>query len=382
MSSASSHFILHLFGLYCVILAVIGQPSSTLRPESSVHHLLAHITPGPSRVHQFQLRTYQSRGKRDNDNGEVQGVWYSACQLDGQWPCIAYCSVTDSACLESASSIAQICGASWRSYESVEDGLKPPGAGWHNTTTVVSYTNPGGTRTTEVEVFTSFRTATEGIVVGASTFSTMTPIYALGSPVLSTITTIEPLYPQPTYTVLTAPTPRCKYTAYSRIDRSECGKCTITGGTVDLYFWPPAQTGTSDGTPRFPTSTGVVSTVVDGNTLISPTVYISIHTIYASDACLQVGKRHHGTIVAMNPEEISTQVHVGGKAAAYSYRRLDYNDLTGLPPVSNYEMQPSCLVTGCPTIYYTSWNPTLVVPSKVRAIDPAWATCGLDLAGL
>jgi hypothetical protein len=320
--------------------------------------------------------------RESNGSVDIPGVWYSACQYGGAWPCEAYCTPADAACLHSASRVAKTCGPSWSLYHSIQSGLRPPGAAWYNTTSVVSYTNPGGTRTTSVEVYTSFTTATQGFVVGVSSVTTMTPVYALGSPVLSEMTTKEPLYPEPTYTVLTGPTPQCKFTAYSIKARSDCGRCTIAGGTVDLYFWPPAPTSVAEKVHTSLLTNKPESTILNGHTLVSPTVYISINTISASDSCLQVGERHTGTLVAMNPEDVSTQVHIGGKDAAYAYHRLNYHDLVGLPPASNYEMQPSCLMVGCPTIYSTSWHPTLKVPPQVRSIDPAWASCGLALEGL
>lgn len=302
---------------------------------------------------------------------DISGVWYSACQLNGNSPCVAYCSSADTACQRSASSAAHTCSAQWQSYSDVQNGLRSAGPAWHNTTSIVSYSNPGGTRTTEVEVFTSFITASQGFVVGVSSTTTMTPVYAVGSPILSKITTSEPLYPEPTYTVLTAPTPNCKYTSYGRMNRADCGRCTITGGTVELFFWPPSIT------PAVTTTT-----LPDHQTLTYPSVYISLRTVYASDSCLQVGRRHTGTLLAMDASDISTQIHIGGKVAAYTYGRLEYGDLTGLPPASQYEAQASCLSVGCPTIYYSAWHPTLVVPEQIRKIDPAWKDCGLALEGL
>jgi hypothetical protein len=64
------------------------------------------------------------------------------------------------------------------------------------------------------------------------------------------------------------------------------------------------------------------------------------------------------------------------------YGPLNHSHLTGLPPVSEYEHQPSCIFARCPTIYPISVKPTLVVPTQIRSLDPAWADCAGALAGL
>ena len=146
-----------------------------------------------------------------------------------------------------------------------------------------------------------------------------------------------------------------------------------------MYFWPPAPTGKGN---MSITAVSPSSAVVDGVTLFSPTVYISLRTIFASNSCQQVGARHTGTLVAMQPEDVSTQVQLGGKVWDLHYDKLDYNDLVGPPPLDDYMDQGSCVFVACPTIYSKSYRPTLVAPSQVRSVDPAWASCALAIQGL
>ncbi|TKA82878.1 hypothetical protein B0A55_00954 [Friedmanniomyces simplex] len=211
----------------------------------------------------------------------------------------------------------------------------------------------------------------------------MTPVYALGSPVL-TISTTSYEERHGTLTYLSAPTPTCRYTAVAT--STDCGQCTLTGGTVQLFYWPPTTRppATANGTSR-PRSLAPTTSVLSGTTLYSPSVYISFETVYASNDCFQVGSRHTSTVLALNRWDVSTQVHIGGMVGQYganSYSALRYADLTGLPPASEYELQPSCFMVGCPTIYPSSWNPTLVVPSQLRSMDPAWQSCAIGLEGL
>jgi hypothetical protein len=318
-----------------------------------------------------------------DERPSVPGIWSSLCPSDTAWPCTAYCSPHDTACIRAASAIVRTCSPSWSSYSSVQDGLKHPAEGWRNFTTVEGLN--GGPTTTTVDVYTTFSTAKTGFGRWQSnhvTPTTITPVYALGSPVPEvTVTTIPKYLHADTVTLLTAPTPNCKFESLSVLASSDCGRCTLTGGTVDLYFWPP-ETNSNPGHSNASPASTTRSTILNGTTLVSPTVYIAVRTIYASDRCLQIGARHTGTLIAMDPSQVSTQIDIGLKQPAYRYGRLNYTNLLEPPPAWQYEMQPSCKVFGCPTIYNTRWFPTLQVPPQVRTIDPAWTNCALALEGL
>ena len=324
----------------------------------------------------------------------ISGVWGSSCDDINSPPCVAFCRTRDTVCQDAVRSAAGTCNRMWKSYDNVQYGSRSPGTGWSISTTVVGAT--GGVSTYTVEVWTSFSTANVSFVKG---ITTITPVYALGSPVPTiSVTNWGPPHLS-TIKLLTASTPSCKFMSFTTLDPSDCkshpcttshhpdcGLCTVYGGTVDLYFWPPSAASS----PRTPQATFAAShqpwsTVLEGTTLYSPTVYISFQTLYASNDCNRVGNGYTNTLMAMKPEDVSTQYHWGGMVAqsgANHYGPLNYGDLTGLPPASDYEMQPSCIMFGCLTIYSRSWHPTLMVPSKVRSIDPAWASCALGLEGL
>lgn len=301
----------------------------------------------------------------------IPGAWQTHCNEYSGIPCIVYCSVTDTACQATGNALASACAPSWHSYWDVSNGFSPTGAGWHNVTSTLGHA--ARVVTTTVESYTSFSTTSKSFVKQDQSdgLTTITPVYALGDPVtVQTLTTLGDN--RTTYTVLAGPTPTCSVLAMSAMDVEGCGKCTITGGTVDLFFWPSATLG----------GVSARSTVLNGSTLVAPTAYISIRTAFAANSCSVVGGQHTGTMVAVKPAELSTQIHIGGKVAAYEYGQLDYADLTGLPPASQYQMQPSCVMFGCATMYSTTWFPTLKVPPQIRSIDPAWADCELGLEGL
>ena len=309
-------------------------------------------------------------------------------------PCVAVCQKHDSACMSAASSISRTCAPLWTSYNSKQGGSTLPSTGSWSWETILHSSNAGVYTTTWSE-YTTFSTVAGFSVIGYGG-TTITPVYALGTPIIHTSVYTSLGWATSS---LTAPTPTCRYWAVSwptsdtytppptsSASSTSCGQCTIYGGTVELLWWPAMPTNSVAGNGSDidqPVSSR--STVLDGTTLVSPTVYISLHTISASDYCSPVGKTYTSTLLAMNPRDVSTQYHFGGKVAqtgANSYGPLNYNALTGLPPASAYENQPSCIVAGCPTIYPIPLKPTLVVPSQIRSLDPAWADCAGALAGL
>lgn len=308
-------------------------------------------------------------------------------------PCIAVCRKHDSACMSAASSVSSTCAPQWSSYNSKLFGSTVPSKGsWSWVTTV--HTSGDGVYTSTWSEYTSFSTVLGYSVIGYGG-TTITPVYALGTPITHTSVYTSLGWSE---SWLTAPPPTCRYWAVSwptsdtyvppstsTAFSTSCGQCTIYGGTVELFWWPALSTASIAANESTSNLRPSRSTVLNGTTLVSPTVYISLHTVSASNYCSPVGKTFSSTLLAMNPTDVSTQVHFGGKVAqtgANWYGPLNYSHLTGLPPVSEYEHQPTCIFAGCPTIYPIPVKPTLVVPTQIRSLDPAWAHCAGALAGL
>ena len=352
------------------VVRSIGSPAGAPIPSS----VAAALTESTSQS-QAQPSVTPSAVLTDTNITSIPGAWNTGCNYD-DIPCIAYCSSADIECQATGNALASACAPSWNSYWDISRRYSPTVSGWYNVTSTEG--SPPSTVTTTLESYTSFSTASEAFVkqyTGEEPQTTITPVYALGSPVLiETVTTFPDLIH--TVTRLEGPKPTCSVLSMRAMDREDCGQCTIRGGTVDLYFWPPATSAIST------TNASPPSTVVDGSTLVSPTVYIRLRKAYAINDCSVVGNEHKDTLVAVDAAQLSTQIHIGGKVAAYEYGKLDYADLTGLPPASEYQMQPSCVMFGCLTMYSTTFFPTLKVPPQIRSVDPAWSDCALGLEGL
>ncbi|KAK4954572.1 hypothetical protein LTR10_008005 [Elasticomyces elasticus] len=181
-------------------------------------------------------------------------------------------------------------------------------------------------------------------------------------------------------------------------------RCTITGGSVQLLYWPAKATATANGTfansTASPTITGMVTATARGITMVSPSVYISFETVYAVNNLGEtIGKPRTADIMAFNPEEISSVQGGDRRSATDQYGSeylsywgdspFNYADITWPVPATAYLQQPRCFQVsqdgsdtgGCPIIL-DDYNPVLVVPGAVRGLDPAWASCALDWQGL
>lgn len=87
---------------------------------------------------------------------------------------------------------------------------------------------------------------------------------------------------------------------------SGCGRCSIEGGTVELLYWPPATS--SMGANVSVTGERKLVAATLGTTLTSPTLYVSYHSLYATDACgNKVGSSLFDKIIAIPPESTISQ---------------------------------------------------------------------------
>ncbi|KAI9700943.1 MAG: hypothetical protein M1820_006588 [Bogoriella megaspora] len=191
-----------------------------------------------------------------------------------------------------------------------------------------------------------------------------------------------------------------------------CGKCAVTGGTVQLIYWPPAtaaarnQTNTSL-TPRAASGLVVASTL--GTVLTSPTVYISLADVHAADSCSVVGRTHSHTILPLTATDQLSSIwaqYQGGLSTA----SFNFDDLNTPIAESVYTRQPWCAQwtssqssedlnfgacngtvafwgdqnTCYPTCPQTRpFNPILVLPSSfLNNVDPQWSSCTLEQRGV
>lgn len=191
-----------------------------------------------------------------------------------------------------------------------------------------------------------------------------------------------------------------------------CQTCAITGDTVQVYYWPPTTaTAVENGTLTASAShalnngaanaTGPVTAIVGDATLTSPTIYISYRSLYASNSCHQVGQRYSNTIIplAKNDDLKSLAYHqlddmparpgLSGSPSSWEYEELPFNltDLTEPVPQSIYMQLPRCQLSlsaytkagfdahDFTCSEYGAYKPLIAIPTEVRDLDPAWASC-------
>lgn len=176
----------------------------------------------------------------------------------------------------------------------------------------------------------------------------------------------------------------------------DCGRCAVTGGSIELLYFPPGMT-------PHPATAPVVATTL-GTVLTSPTYYISFASIYASDACSGVGKTLTSLILPIPTDQpLSTlfattmpcdahrknnpwlnQIAIGTAAMNVTdliHESVPYSIYTSQPYCASQMMSSGCEASACPTTL--PYRPLVVLSSQLlNTLDPAWASCSLDLRGL
>ncbi|KAI9691487.1 MAG: hypothetical protein M1822_007558 [Bathelium mastoideum] len=180
-----------------------------------------------------------------------------------------------------------------------------------------------------------------------------------------------------------------------------CGGCAITGGTIDLIHWPATIDTSADAN-----SNGEIVVTAFGTELTYPTVYVSFSDLHAADSCSRVGSSYSSTIVPITALNQLSSIWVDGDALGAQTAFFNLSDLNPPIPLSIYSRQPWCAVfsnewyaspnsacqaatalpnnTACTPVCPQTrpYEPILVLPSGVlQSIDPAWASCSLDLRG-
>lgn len=230
------------------------------------------------------------------------------------------------------------------------------------------------------------------------TFEYASPV---GKPITTT-TSVSTFYSmEQIVTRWTSPPPTCTPSAWLRCTKGpNCRACTVQGGTVEVLFWPQNKGAGGNTIAKQSTNRTVavrneelqplVTAMFGTHTLTSPSVYISFQTAYALNDCGHtVGKARPGALLAMDPESLFTmragfdyfELTSGStQTTFYESASFNYEDFNGPVPPSVYTHQPSCLASGCYTIY-PDYHPQLALPPQVRGMDPEWESCALDWRG-
>lgn len=192
------------------------------------------------------------------------------------------------------------------------------------------------------------------------------------------------LVPKPACALST--TTQCRF-------RPDCAKCTISGGTVELLYFPVSRTTDPNATMTTAPQTALYGTT----TLTAPTVYISFQTAYALNDCgTQVGARHPGALLPLHISQLSSVWGLYGTLYSQGIDPLDpvastpylragpFNlaDLNWPVPASAYMNQPKfALGREIFSVVFDDYNPVLAVPPQVRGLDEKWEGCALDWVG-
>ncbi|KAK4950706.1 hypothetical protein LTR10_010699 [Elasticomyces elasticus] len=188
------------------------------------------------------------------------------------------------------------------------------------------------------------------------------------------------------------------------------------GPTTAPYAIPTAGVDGSCNYVHCPYFVGNTSTadsgpyiVSAGTTFYENRAYISVQTAYASNSCGYIGGRHAGSVVTVASSQVFSMNRVHGDCADQG-NSFNFADLEPNLPMSAFNTavnQNACRklpqfagrypdydkgdwVNGraigysepCNTIIDWAYFPTLVVPTQIRNLDPAWATCAVALDGL
>lgn len=188
--------------------------------------------------------------------------------------------------------------------------------------------------------------------------------------------------------------------------------CLVQGGPVELLYFPISTTGgdpggCNEGTTVTPAEEPAPVTTL-GSTFHPGTVYVSFETLYAAyrslsgpgGAAVQIGKGYSNEIFEFRSDEISTNCYAsvfsvdGHHNPGYGPgTQLNFADLNYPPPATAYECQNQCqsvsyelgpggvnvtthtiLPNPCETIF-DNFNPLIAVPTKLKAMNPEWASC-------
>lgn len=379
-------------------------------------------------------------GGSDQCTSSTSSQWLSICDTTIFWPTSTnyFYGPTDG---PEASAVS--CNAEWVEYNERATGLESLGATSTSTfyssyvtssgacTTVIRGENALDTHTGPVttlcdgvtralgprESVTNYQpgtgpcstfTVTETSTTEVFRSPTPTPECSLNTqdciPIWQTYTSLSSAYIASVTTQVPGDTkspirPRsCPTTTRDYSDPNVCNNCHYLPGTATFFYWPVATSGgdlcSRDGTtiPATQTGDGPNTAVVDGNTFVSPSVYVSFTSIYARSnqrahpggPC---GGEHENVIISVDPEAVTSyRDHRNAKypriGTAYPFDFSEFqkhevgNYSMPLIPWDQYAGGSQCVLGGggC-SMVRDDYLPWLEVPDVMTQVDPLWTNC-------
>ncbi|KAL3466966.1 hypothetical protein BJX64DRAFT_274291 [Aspergillus heterothallicus] len=191
------------------------------------------------------------------------------------------------------------------------------------------------------------------------TYSSLSSEWRSANPTTTPGDTKQPIPPYD------CPTPSREYP-----EENPCSNCHFLPGTATLFYWP-VTTASGDLCLQNGTNlpaTGPSTAVVNGETFVSPTVYLSFTSIYAwsnrrGHAGFQCGVDHFDQVIGVNPETLYSVRH---------HRNAKYPTYGTAYPFNFAEFMPQEI---------GAYTQSLIPWPQFRggeAIDAGWTVCDRD----
>lgn len=188
----------------------------------------------------------------------------------------------------------------------------------------------------------------------------------------------------------------CPSTTRDYSDPDVCNNCHYLPGTATVFYWPVTTTGAvcmENGTiiPATQTGDGPNTAVVDGNTFISPSVYVSFTSIEARSnqrahpggPC---GGEHENVMISVAPEAITSyrrhrnaKYPIIGTAYPFNFAEFQQHQVgdyhMSLIPWEQYRGGSQCFTGDDCSIIRDDYLPWLEVPDVMTQVDPLWTSC-------
>ncbi|KAI9667639.1 MAG: hypothetical protein M1821_000456 [Bathelium mastoideum] len=134
-----------------------------------------------------------------------------------------------------------------------------------------------------------------------------------------------------------------------------------------------------------PSASGLVTAIVDGHTLTSPTVYYSFDYLWTwgwkpFDFTESPKPLLTNQIIPMNTEDVSTVWQNPCDDYFYTYS-MDWSNLNAPVPIQAYNQAYGCWDEPC-SVVYGAYAPYLALPSQLLKLNPAWSTCTIATVGV
>ncbi|KAL4879935.1 hypothetical protein BJY04DRAFT_192691 [Aspergillus karnatakaensis] len=189
----------------------------------------------------------------------------------------------------------------------------------------------------------------------------------------------------------------CPSTQRTYPEENPCSNCHFLPGTATLFYWPvTTESGDlclQNGTTVSPSGPSTV--IVNGETFVSPSAYLSFTRIYAwsnrrNHPGSQCGEYHSNTIVSMDPSTLSSirnhrnaRYPVIGTSYPFNFAEFQTHEIgeytQSLIPWPQFRGGEQCpLYEPTCEIVRDDYVPWLKVPEEVRGIDAGWSVCDDD----